>query len=603
MRRGAIFIGVDKTGNAPVLQDAAKGARRMAESWAAGQGLAYMKLITDEGGQPVTVAAIKAAVKEAIARGVEQLIVYFAGHGINRNRCEYWLLTGAPDDPQEAVNLWGSELLARTCGIAHVVFISDACRTAADSILAGSVTGSEIFPNKDGHENPVDQFFACRLGMPSNEVKDKDAAAQGFKALYTEQLIPALAGQVDTVLDWKEEQGKRNGYVHPHPLADYLEEAMLQRLSALGGTINQEPSARILSKDPAWISLVQKAPAAVAPTTPGPVLPPAYPAAPAPTRAAPSHHIAPPPERARRVKSAAVSISLMKAALQGREALDAALVTANEMGTPRAQGMAKEAIESAGTFGPTHQESRCGFKMQRAGIIDAVGIGVRIEMTQMPADVVRVWDPPHPGTIVLLVFDDGSGTVLPAIPEFMCAMRIEGGELADVAYEPSEFTPRWGAFEYERDDIRRLRGIASAASRNGVFRLKGDNAFGLARRMQNSKIVDPALAVYAAYAYNDLQEEERLKEMNDYMVKDIGASLFDVAMLARALDKKDGAPSTMGSFAPLLAQGWAYLNARRIKLPQGLESLPGTLKDSLWTVFNPDGVKLIREYISRGGHP
>jgi Caspase domain len=604
MKRAAIFIGVDHTGNAPVLHDAARGARQMCEAWGEGQGLEYKKLLTDEGGATVTAKAIKDAVKEAIAKGVAQLIVYFSGHGINRNRGEYWLLSGAPDDPQEAVNLAGSEDLARTCGIAHVIFISDACRTAADSILAGSVNGSEIFPNVDGRENPVDQFFACRLGSPANEVKDAQAAADGFKALYTEQLIPALKGEVETILDWKLEDGSRNGYIHPQPLATYLEEAMVERLTALGGNINQEPSARILSRDPAWISMIRTQPAE--PAAPGAPPPPRIDRAsidfrevlkfdlPSPTE----FRVAPRPAHVTEVSN-----SLVKAALENRDALTVALDSARQTATPRARKMVKSAVESAAPFGPTHQESGCGFKIQGAGIVEAIALGAKTEMSRMPADVVRVWNPPRPGTIVLLVFEDGSGTVLPAIPDFMCSMRMEGGELADVAYEPSEFTVRWEGFQYEAQDIRALRGIASASSRNGIFQLEGDNALKLARRMQMMKTKDPALAVYAAYAYNDLQKQDWLVEMNKYMVDDYGASLFDVAMLARALGKDGDRRLTMQSFAPLLAQGWAYLRGRGIDLPRGLETLPGMLEESLWTVFNPDGVKLLHRYIAKAGHP
>jgi hypothetical protein len=74
-------------------------------------------------------------------------------------------------------------------------------------------------------------------------------------------------------------------------------------------------------------------------------------------------------------------------------------------------------------------------------------------------------------------------------------------------------------------------------------------------------------------------------------------------MLARALGKKGAGPSTFGSFAPLLAQGWAYLRGRGIELPAGLETLPATLRDSLWTVFDPAGVKMLREHIAKEGGP
>ncbi|MCU7812869.1 MAG: caspase family protein, partial [Candidatus Thiodiazotropha sp. (ex Notomyrtea botanica)] len=149
MKRAAVVIGVDKTGGLPKLNDAAKGARRFAK-WARAQGVDPVKVITDQRAK-VTIGKVKDAVKNIVNKGnVEQLLVYFAGHGVNIRYSEYWLLSDAPDDPDEAVNVRGSALLAAYCGIPHVILISDACRTAADGIQAQFVTGGQIFPNEGG---------------------------------------------------------------------------------------------------------------------------------------------------------------------------------------------------------------------------------------------------------------------------------------------------------------------------------------------------------------------------------------------------------------------------------------------------------------------
>lgn len=72
------------------------------------------------------------AVNEIVrSASTDQLIVYFAGHGVLINRNEHWLLSEAPRRANAAVNVSGSVELARFCGIRHVVFISDACRTVA----------------------------------------------------------------------------------------------------------------------------------------------------------------------------------------------------------------------------------------------------------------------------------------------------------------------------------------------------------------------------------------------------------------------------------------------------------------------------------------
>jgi hypothetical protein len=144
MIRAGVFIGVDRAAPLQRLNDAAKGASRMRD-WAVSQGMVrhtQTRLITDKK-EPVDPSAIKKAIKDLLqGAGVDQLIVYFAGHGLTVNLSETWLLTDAPEDPSAAVNVAASVDLARYCGIQHVVVISDACRNAAAGIQQG---GSRAF--------------------------------------------------------------------------------------------------------------------------------------------------------------------------------------------------------------------------------------------------------------------------------------------------------------------------------------------------------------------------------------------------------------------------------------------------------------------------
>ena len=107
MKRAAVIIGVDQTGGLRKLEDAAEAARNVAK-WAEVQKFARIELITDEK-EKVKVAKIKKAVNDVVEAGTfEQLLVYFSGHGANVRQDEYWLLSDAPADPQEAVNVPGS---------------------------------------------------------------------------------------------------------------------------------------------------------------------------------------------------------------------------------------------------------------------------------------------------------------------------------------------------------------------------------------------------------------------------------------------------------------------------------------------------------------
>ena len=562
MKRAAIFIGVDKTGGLPVLKDAAKGAQRFAEEWAKTQPISKRQVLTDEK-KPVTAGMIKTAVRKMLEPGdVEQLFIYFAGHGVNIHRREYWLLSDAENDPQEAVNVTGSEDLARYCGIPHIVFISDACRTAATTLRAQSITGSEMFPIRQAARKPVDQFFACALGAPSNEIPDAETTAREFKAAYTGELIPALSGKVPSIVEWVVENDTNVGYIRPWPLASHLVTAMERRLAdpKLKSRVIQVPDALVVSGPTAWVSRVKG---------PGPGM---------------AGGLALGVRHQGQVPAPFTSTPLIGTALNSPQKLK------------------KSVIAAAKPFGPMHQESRCGFKIQGAMIVDAFAIGGRVEMTNRPADVVRVFDVKSPGADTLLLLDDGSAIVLPAIPMFLASLTVEKGDLINVTYEPSERTSRWDLYRDHASELRTLRAVVATATREGSFRLQGEDALKLARRMQYAKGVDPALAVYAAYAYHDLHQFNYLEEMQGYMRRDLGATFFDVAMLTRGLDNtKYVTRKEVLSPVPLLSQGWAYLNARRISLPKAFAGLQGTLQDSVWTKFGPLGTERLKQAFTQGG--
>jgi len=195
------------------------------------------------------------------------LIVYFCGHGFNKEG-EFWLLSDAPGDPNAAVNVEGSIRLARDCGIGHVVFISDACRTAAEGLQSLQVEGSLVFPNEpvSGIEKPVDILFACARGRPSFEVADSRAAAEAAKsysALYTEVLLEYLNGKHLDVLHRVREDGKYVGLLRLRILADCLRTDVPSRLKHKLGVepkVSQYPVARInYDTADAWLARIRLA--------------------------------------------------------------------------------------------------------------------------------------------------------------------------------------------------------------------------------------------------------------------------------------------------------------------------------------------------------
>lgn len=580
MNRSAVLIGVDRSGQLPVLRDAAKGARRM-EGWAQAQGFRDVHVFTDENGASVDVGAIKKVIFDLVdSSNTDQLIVYFAGHGVNIGYNERWLLTDAPRDTQAAVNVAGSALLAPYCGIPHVVLMSDACRTAAEGIQAQGVTGSEIFPNEgaDGSGKPVDQFYACALGQPAHEIKDVEQSAKGFCALYTGAVLDGLRGQAE--VDWATEGAERVGYVRPWPLQDYVEDDVPRRIKAadLIQSVVQVPDAKISSRPGAWLSRLAGGAGG------------------------------PEPPRPRRFHEtpAKLSAHLLRSALIADAEFDQVLYAARHADLiaappePHVGARMADATELiAEPFGSPHHETACGFKVRGARFVEVESSRASAEI--LADDDVRVHGLEPPGASVVLRFDDGTGVSLPALPGFLTALTVEDGELVDVAYEPSDNTDRWQTFAGRAPEVRRLRAVASAATRNGVFRLDDENALELASQMQYAKGIDPSLAVYAAYAYQDLQRVDLIREMSGYMRDDLGARLFDVALLARELDGKTaGADRDVLSFMPMLSQGWALLSAARVSLPRSVEGIQRSLFPSVWTLFAPEGVDQLHDALRSG---
>lgn len=599
MSRAAVLIGVDKTGNAPQLNDAASGAKRM-KKWAEQQNMDTI-LLTDERGKKVSPDQIFAAIESIAKKGADQLIVYFAGHGVNIGYSERWLLSDAPGNSNAAVNLAGSAECARRLGIGHVVFFSDACRTAAEGIQAQGVAGSIVFPNVSptGLEKAVDEFWATRLGDPAHEIKDPNQAASKYEALYTGVLLDALGGAAPEVI----EPDPPDSIVRPWRLRVFLEEEVQRRIKArdLAALVIQEPDARITS-DPkkAWVSRLRAVPgprSASRPPGAGPLSPPGPDGGGDGGKRIQRPFVGVPQASANNLEF--VTRSLLRSAVSDGAMLDEMIQRARTDTVRGSRAIAERIDRSTNPPGPDHFETECGFKVQGAQVAEA--IAKRADARVLGDDLVRIDKVQPPGASVLIVLKSGNGAVVPAIPGFIGTLAIEDRNLTDVSYEPSAQTWRWNPFKQRATQIRTLRGIAASATRSGLFRLEEEkDALAVARQMQYAKGLDPTLAVYAAYAYLGLRRRDRIKEMSGYMRDDLGMRLFDIAMLTGELEGKMGRDASVLPFLPLLSQGWALLSAYRIELPPALKAIEPMLLPSVWTFFNRDGVKRLRSVFQSG---
>lgn len=593
LMRGAVMIGVSKTGNLPELKAAIPCAKRMAE-WAIETQhfpKKLVKVITDEKGPVLAQHIIDAVDKVLEEDGLEQIIVYFAGHGVNNARSEYWLLSKAPLRTGEAVNLEGSVDAARYVGVPHVVFISDACRTQADGIQAGRVKGCEIFPNRpEGTaENPVDIFFACTLGSPSLEIKDPKHSAAIFRAEYTEAMLDALEGKRTEIIEELADGSNTVGLVRPRPLGDYLAAELPTRLAGIKtpeGPVFQVPHARLTSSEKhAWLARFVEARTSRGGRGRRP-------------KAAPA-------ERPEPVTIHSVAHGVLRSALRGNEAEAVQqmgeAVVAQVVG---ASAMLRSITQGTAPYRPEHFEVDCGFEVHGASVAEASvrrGTMTSVQVDATDSTLVRVNNAERPAASVLLRFDTDLGVVVPAIPGFIGTISFADAELVGFSYEPSRSSPRGLSYIANIERFRTLRSVIAAAAHLGVFRLDGEDATALAAQMQMSKNADPAMALYAAYAYHEMRNSARLREMHDFQWRDLGFRLFDLAMLTRALNGKRSTtvPDVFPAF-PLLAQGWALLPAFGITLPKKLSRLQDHLVPSIWSIFDRKGVSMLRSAITSG---
>ena len=411
MDRAAILIGVSTTGGLRKLRAVEDGIRKMT-AWATSQRITGDRLVTiTDAEKPVEIAAIRKAVKRFVdAATVGQLIIYFAGHGVNIRRGELAALRRTGGFERRRESRWQRLYWLAPVPIPHIVCISDACRTAAEGIQAQSVTGGEIFPNVPGGgpEQPTDLFFASALGAPALEIRDVYQSTKGYTALYTDVLSGALSGTVAEVIEWKTRGGYTVGYVRPRPLKRYLRTVVTTTLGRDGRTItlSQTPDARVTSDDDAWIAEVSP------------------PAGPARTGVPPAP--APSGSQAEAPSLFSVSQDMLQtaigSALVGGPSPDVA--AADALGGD-GHTLASNITRNTQEFGPTHFETQCGFEVRGQRVVSAF---TREGTAEILGDsLIRLSQLVRPANVVI-VFGNGTATVLPAIPEFITALSFHGDD-------------------------------------------------------------------------------------------------------------------------------------------------------------------------------
>lgn len=584
MLRGGVFVGVNRTGGEfPKLRAAAAGAQMMYD-WAVDPDRGAMDksnvhVINDADGEKVvTPDDVTAAVDAVINNGVDQLILYFSGHGLLVNLKETWLLTEAPKKGNAAISVAQSIDDASRGRTPHVVIVSDACRTPAREIVTQSITAVSAFPNEDigGPRKRVDVFYASAPGQAALELNT--VSAQGiFTSILHDALNGILheaAGRERLVLEPGSDEDTF-WYVWSGPLGEYLEVAVGERLYELNINKDQAPwfDVRYGKANLRWLARV----------------PPEIGAANIPAiRQAGTEEVPSNPLNIQTLTE--IADDLVTTVSEQPDHIPFELERASRARAPGANDFIESIRSLAQPFPDT--EDQFPIRVRGAQLVFVYSRSIQSLGANPPGGKTS-----RPTNIVV-EFSNGTVTVLPVLPGYVTEVSVRDKQIVAVWFARVEA----GDVEGETERLRQLRAIITASVQRGRFRL-AENGLDVARSLQRHKGDDPSLAVYAAYSFYELRELERLRRMNSALRDQLhGLTLFDVGLLTDSLLRESGGfveyRADRVPFFPMLSQGWELLDrledGRRFGYSYehadtsrlSLSRVKSAMLPSLWTVFD-----------------
>lgn len=572
MKRAAVVIGIDRTGGMTPLNAAALCAQRV-ETWLKGEGYDVICL-TDKSGD-VSLEMVKDALKSfvTVPASYDQLLVYFTGHGQYHTYSDFWLLSDAPGDPDEAINLEKAMHLARRCGIANVAFISDACRTLPTGDAQSKVTGSAGFPNVTGVPGTakVDFFKATAEGTSAWEGKiDGDywsVLTKAWMAAY-EKPTPDMVTQVYAPTGLVDVVPNRR-------LEDFLVKEVNRLLYKLKlYTSPQDLELNVASADDHYIATCTPPPPGAAPV---PIDPAMIDGAPDPSLAAMS---------VTSDATASIARHLSYRGLTPGGSLDPFSVHRfdTELGVEaRLPSPAVKGFETA-----------CGFSLSGANIADVQLSDGAFDPVEKRGDdgsveALRIYNQTEAACEVFMEFTNGRGTVLPAFQGYVGHINFTESGISSVSYVPAALDSRYSAYMEKRDALDRLRALAALSSAGNSFRLYGGpEAFDLLDAITFGASVDPSLSLYAAHAFLEKDEIDLLNQLISRVHSDLGVYLFDHILLSEA-----PADVVLPAY-PMLTRNWNLLDVSPSPKPPAYQTVGRHLCPSLWTTFEPDGVAIVK---------
>lgn len=580
-KRGAVVIGVNKTGGLQPLESPVAGAEAFA-TWLAGEGF-EVTTITDAAGK-VEPKQIADAIAAFVTSGAyHQLVIYFSGHGFWKNDTELWLLSNAPADANAAVSWTETAEIAKDCGIPNVVLISDACRSIPATPQQLRVRGSVVFPNEDIQRQraKIDKFMAATMGRPAYEIPIGNDGAK--ESVFTHCFLRAFQAPDPEMIEKITEDGENIEVIPNRRLEKYLQREVGALLASVNITLEQRPDAEVLSDDDVYIGRAHRGQNTYSQRTfelhtlgGG--------------KRAPAVHL-------QDVATRAIDRLLNNDGHIQPDEMKAIEQLAQTSGFNAAVNDAQNAL----LVSPPNLET--GFVITGTSIDEVVAAKGNCEIRALgdrhSPGVVAVDLPQGAPQSVALRFKNGRGTALAVLPGYIGHVKVDGNTISDISYVPSETSERWLDYQQNRNVLDKLRATIATSVRRGIFRLNERRRFAFLKHIRTGKMLDPVLGLFAVYACADVDQRDDVQSVRTDMEQELAADIFDVAMLARKIRQRTSTRPIV-PFCPIMTRGWNLLRAHRIDLPKVLEDAQDDLERALWTTFKPDRMQLILDALKRG---
>ncbi|WP_280335725.1 caspase family protein [Nocardia wallacei] len=599
-RRAAICIGVDRAAPSIPLSAAATGAASMA-AWAREQGCDPVIEHTDSGvGATVHRRDILESITEVVDRRVfDQLIVYFAGHGlVMAPGTETWLLTDAATDSTEAVNVLLTAEHARRAGIPHVVFISDACRSYVSGPPFHGLTGGSVCPPATDHPSgtELDMYFATAPGDPAYEARSEWRPAYG---LFTQCLLQILTAPPRNIVEYIDlDTCSQLGLPSTGPLPvltsrrlrEPLIDVVADHAAKLDRALDQRPEIRVETVLPRFLATV---------STNGESGP------------ADGGRTAAPPPR----------FNPSDLIRRGADANDFAR-RSRRLASEFLRGVTDLPGQSGDRAVSNDTDSSAWVVVQGISVLDIVATGWQVierqdRDGQQQFRLVPVRGRRQRAASAVVMFSNRSGTVVPVVSGSSSTVVVTDGRVTAMDCANVNYAALLPGFRFSlrRQFAFRSRALAeiTVAAQRGDLSPALDwpeRFYGLLGRhradpgsyeLVTTNLVGNTLGAYAAAERGGIRTSIRPRR-EDYLLylDEVGIATFDLALLAsrawdvttRLVTENIFAQGQAHPFAPLLTRGWLLLADNPEPARPYHARLARHLIPALYTTLDPGGVDI-----------